>query len=290
MATVEFHALNISATPHPRGAYRKLFEGLAGKRVKYYGEKIAAFSKPSDTKDGVFWGYIFSWTEIDKNQPVIDTILLQKPDEEKLADIIIPENIGFNWQSFIYVFVEERHLLVFESRNAESRTLAPSNAEKIFRTIFQTNSIVYVLIDGYPLYHVEVDLVVEKNTLDKIFSIPRISQLEIQIGRPNPDDNSIDADRIIERLERINARAEIIRYRVSDSKEGLKPDETMREQGAAALRHGFVEAKGENEGGQIILSSKQYPKSHKAYADPHSTTIDTAIQIAKRIFARLDST
>jgi hypothetical protein len=136
-----FHALNISAHPHPGGVYRELFQRFSGKRVKYFGDKLATFSKPSEIEKGVFQGYIITWTEIDQTQPMIDTILLETPKEDKILKLNIPNDIGFNSQAFHYAFRIADHVLVFESRNYDGGTLSAHNAEKIFRKIFSEDDL-----------------------------------------------------------------------------------------------------------------------------------------------------
>ncbi|HJE22919.1 MAG TPA: DUF4747 family protein [Methylorubrum populi] len=282
MATLEFHALNISAHPHPNGIYRELFDRVAGRRFKYFGEKIAAVSKPSQSRDGVFWGYIFTWTEIDANQKVIDTLLMQEPDEEQKSKINIPENIGFHWQIFHYAFREKDHILVFESRNSEGRTFAPSNSERLFRSLFSEETLRDISFTLTKPNYVEVDLIIEINSIDKIYSIQNLRRLEILISVPNGDDSTEDADELIERLEKVKAKRQLTIYTAANSDEGIKPDEQMKAQSEAALRHGYTRGEGRNGEEKISISTKSYPQRQIANLDSEATAIDTAISVARR--------
>lgn len=287
MAIVEFHALNISAHPHPTGIYHELFQRVSGKRLKYHGEKIAALSKPTESRDGFFRGFVFTWTEVDKEQPILDTLLMDEPTEETLSKINIPDNLGFNWQVFNYVFREADHILVFESRNDEGRTFAASSAERFFKRLFDENIIKSIQFTLPRPSNVEVDLVVEASSLEKVFSLPNLYELDIAIALPNADDNTEEADEIIKHLEKIKAGRQIISYRAAKPDEGLKADERVQAEGEAALRHGYVQGKGRRAGKQVSTSTKEYPRKETAYVDPAASTVDTAIQVALRFVARV---
>ncbi len=286
MPTVEFHALHISAHPHPPGIYRKIFEKFANKRVKYYGDKVAAFSKPSDTKNGIFYGVIFTWTEIDQRQPMVDTVLLDKPDPEKLLQVKIPNDIGFNAQVFYYAFREHDHVLVFESRNAENARLGPSSAERLFRGIFNQRSLSRMLFDGVRLSHIEVDLFIKNNAVEEIFSIKNLTSVIIEIAVPNDDDETKGADEIIERIKKIRARRQTTTYKSVSVRDGLKPDQEMMIEGKAALRHGYVQGDGNDGTRKISLNSKDYPQVESALLDPMYSVVDTILQIARQSFKR----
>ncbi|ACB82392.1 hypothetical protein Mpop_4286 [Methylorubrum populi BJ001] len=282
MATLEFHALNISAHPHPAGIYRELFEKVAGYRFKYFGEKVAAISVPSSSSDGIFWGYIFSWTEIDANQRILDTLLMKEPDEEQKAKISIPDNIGFHWQIFHYAFRESDHTLIFESKNDENRTFAPANAERLFRALFHENVLRDLSFSSAKPDYVEVDLIVEASGIDRIFSIPNLRRLEILISVPNSDDNTKDADDLIEHLERVKANRQLTIYTAANPDEGIQPDDQIRAQTTAALRHGHTKGEGRDGENKVSISTKRYPQRKTAYVDSESTSVDTAINVARR--------
>lgn len=281
MSLLEFHALNISAHPHPKGIYRELFERVASKRVGYFGEKKAAISKPSQKADGIFWGYIFSWTEIDVNQRVLDTLLMKEPDEEKKAKINIPDNIGFHWQIFHYVFREADHILIFESKNDEGRTLAPANAEKIFRHLFSHETLAPLSFTLGKPNDVEVDLVVEASALEKVFQIQELRKLEIMISVPNGDDNTEDANDLIKHLEKVKASRQFTVYTAASGEGGIQPDERIRAQGEAALRHGYTKGEGRNGDRKVSVSTRSYPQREVAYVEPERSAVDAAIEVAR---------
>lgn len=289
MAVIAFSGLNISAIPHPEGIYRELFERVAGKRVNFFGDKLAAISKPSIVRDGLFWGLIFTWTEIDKRQRFIDTILLETPTEEKLSEIRIPENIGFNSQVFYYVFRIADHTLVFETKNADGKTLSSLNSEKLFRKLFNRQTLDSLQFELSRPDYVEVDLIVEAAALDNIFSMENIVSLEILVSVPNSDDNTKEADDIIDHLKKMKARSQTTKYRAANQKEGIEPDDKLWAEGRAALRHGYVRGEGRDGGQKVSRSSKEYPKRVAAYVDKDSSTLDTALQVCKGFDAGLSS-
>lgn len=284
MPTVEFHALNVSAKPHPQGIYYSLFDTFANKRVNYYGDKIAAISKPSEPKNGVFYGFLITWTEIDKRAPMIDTVLLEKPNADKLRELRIPDNLGFNAQIFYYAFRIIDHILVIETRNSDNVRLSPGSAEKIFRLLFSEKNVADAKLPDPRPNVVEVDLFLQSDAVDRIFAIKNLHYVEIVVATPNDDDNTEDADEIIDRLKKIGARRETVRYHSEDPKVGLKPDDIMKTQGAAATRHGHVHGVGDDGRKRVSLTSKAYPKAERQYISPDSQTSDTIVNVARNLF------
>jgi hypothetical protein len=287
MARLEFHALNISAHPHPVGIYHELFSRVAAARVNYFGEKVAAISKPTEPKGGIFWGYIYTWNEIDHSQPYIDTVLLEAPNEEQLSSINIPENIGFNSQRFYYIFRESDHTLVFESKNEDGRTFAPANAEKVFRFLFGQEILGKISFQLRKPDYVEVDLIIDEEILDKIYSIDYISSIDMLISIPNDDDNEEDTENLIEHLKKIKARSQFLSYKADKSGDGIVPDERLKAEAEAALVHGYVKGNGRDEDGKAVsLSTKSYPRKVSAFVDIESLSFDTALQVAREFISR----
>lgn len=287
MATLEYHALNISALPHPKGVYRDLFTKVSGRRVRYFGDKIATISKPSSSKDEMFWGYIITWTEIDKTQPKIDTVLLKEPSVDDLAKINIPENIGFNSQIFHYVFREFDHALIFESINSDGRTLAPANVEKIFRKLFDTNALNRMRGFEAKFDTVRVDLMVDRRGLDAVYAIRNLQKIEIMVGVPNSDDNTSDTENLISHLKSVKAKTMLTTYKASNSKQGIRVDDTIRAKSDAALVHGYVKGEGRDGIRKVSVVTKDFPSRTTAVIDAESSAIDTAWQIARAFVSRI---
>jgi hypothetical protein len=286
MPNIIFNALNISAHPHPAGVYRELFEKFSGKRVKYFGDKLATFSKPSEIERGIFRGYIITWTEIDQTQPMIDTALLETPAEEKMLKLFIPNDIGFNAQIFHYAFRISDHVLVFESRNYTGSTLSAHNAEKIFRKIFSEDDLKRIEILETNLERVEVDVFVEADAIERIFAISHLSSIEIQIILPNADDNTADTESLLHRLKAVKAGRQKIIYKEASSKVGLKPDKEMRLEGQAAIQHGYVKGTGGQGDQRITLNSKDYPKAERANVNNQGSVIGVLTDLARNYFKR----
>lgn len=286
MPTVEFHALNISALPHPPGIYKQLFTRFSGSRVQYYGEKFATFSAPSETKDGVFYGRIITWTQIDKRQPMIDTVLLEAPNPETIATVNIPDQIGFNAQVFYYAFRESDHILVFESRNADNFRLGAKNAERLFRQIFSKEKIAAMQFDDVSPMHVEVDLFVDHRELERILRLENIQYIQVDIALPNKDDDTASAEEIIERMQSIKAERMTISYRAISPDQSIKADLRLENEGQAALRHGKVEGFAYEKGRRVEFNSKDSPKKESAFIDSMSSAIDTILQITRKSFRR----
>ena len=80
-------------------------------------------------------GRVVVWTEIDENEPAINTDQLEEVDFDDLG-IDIPDNIGFNGRIFSYVLREKDHMLFIEAHNDVGKRLSPSRAQRIFRMLF----------------------------------------------------------------------------------------------------------------------------------------------------------
>jgi hypothetical protein len=232
---IEVGALNITASPHPPGIYQQILSAVADKEVPVWGSDRAKITQPGPFEDHEDWlyGQILVWAEIDINGKWLNKAKNKEatPEEKKEVIEALPEDLEPNFRSFNFIFLEKKHRLVLEYRNELGQHFGPKRAEKFFQRLFDTK-----LPRGSPA--VEVTVIPEDDTLDKIYAIPRLRKLEIFLKRPNPDDNAEAAARILGRLERQGARSQKLELNKAATIKTLKPDAETKRLAALAAENG----------------------------------------------------
>jgi hypothetical protein len=200
--TIEVAALNIVASPHPPGIYRTILRAVAGKEVPIWGSDRAKITEPRpiDGRPDDFFGEILIWAHIDTEIPWINKDRDAEATEEEMQPVVdaLPSNLEPNFRPFTYVLNQAEHIVLVEVRNEAGQRFSPTRAKRMFDRLFED------LSDDLP--EVDVTIIPEEETLDKIFAIKRLRKLEIFIQRPNPDDLGDDYKRIMGLLEQEGAR------------------------------------------------------------------------------------
>ena len=291
MVRLEYGLLNISAHPHPAGVYRELFERTAGRAIKYFGERKAAISAPSKRDDGIFDGNIYTWTHIDKEAQLLDTLRWSEADElQKKTLHSIPDHIGINARVFRYAFRESDHILVYEGRNDRAERLSSGSAERIFRLMFDMDQLGNLKFALEKPKSVEVHFVPEDASLEKVLAVPRLRRLEFYIALPNADDSADDADSIIAELKRQKIGSQITTIRADSQAEGIEPDKRLKAQTEAATASGYVNGEGrDEEGNKVFRSTREYPRIIKAVVEQATSTIGKLISVAKEVRINISS-
>src|SRR5262245_30431144 len=115
---LEVGALNISASPHPEGIYRRLFSQVADKEVPVWGSDKAKITQPGPFEDQPNWlyGQILVWAEIDLDGKWINKSKNKEatPEEKRKVSEAIPRNLEPNFRAFNFIFIEDKHHLVLE--------------------------------------------------------------------------------------------------------------------------------------------------------------------------------
>jgi len=257
---IEVGAINIAASPHPEGVYRKAFEAVADKEIWVWGSDKAKITAPGPFEDKPNWlyGQILVWAEID-----IDGKWLNKtknkeatPEEKKKVAAALPRDLEPNFRSFNYIFVVDKHRLVLEYRNELGQHFGAKRAELFFTRLFKARN----LPPDFPV--IEVTTVPSDESLDKIFKIARLRTLEIYIKRPNADDLTDEAGRILGRLEGQGARSQKIELTKAAKVKSLKPDDDTKKLAQVASVNGHVSGEGKDATGKKVFeSTEKHPKS-----------------------------
>jgi hypothetical protein len=109
---IEVAALNIVASPHPKGVYREILSAIANKEVTLWGSdrgKITEFQEMED-KPNLLYGRVLVWGEIDKDGKWLNENknIEATPEEKQKIAKAIPEDYEPNFRSFYFVFIEDK--------------------------------------------------------------------------------------------------------------------------------------------------------------------------------------
>jgi Domain of unknown function (DUF4747) len=243
--TIEVAALNLVASPHPAGIYLRLLNHVAHKEVPLWGSDWAKITEPRviDGRDNDFFGEILIWTHIDTEIPWINKETDTEATVEEMQPVVdaLPENLEPNFRPFTYVLNQAEHIVLIEIKNELGQRLSPKRAKRMFDRLFEN------LSADFP--EVDVTVIPEEESLERILAIKRLRKLEIFIKRPNPDDLGDDYKRVI-----------------------------------IGSTNGYVSGEGRDESGaRVFESTEQHPKIRKFEVN---TSTFAAILSALRFFIR----
>ncbi|WP_424627563.1 DUF4747 family protein [Bradyrhizobium sp. SYSU BS000235] len=250
-------ALNIVASPHPSGIYPELLRAAAGAEIPIWGSDYAKITSPLRIEDrpGLYTGQILVWAQIDTNGRWLNKRKDVEATAEEMQEIeeALPPDFEPNFRRFTYLLDESEHLLLIEVRNEFGHNLSPHRAERFFFRLMES------LPEKWP--DVDVTVVPEDDTLEKIFSIPRLVKLEILIKRPNADDVGDDFNRIMEGMAEEGAKSWRIEKIKAPKEKTLKPNDDTKRMAAVAATNGTVSGKGKDESGSPVFeSTAEHPK------------------------------
>ncbi len=269
---IEVAGLNITASPHPKGIYRTLFHFVAGREIPLWGSDRAKITEPReiDGRTDYFFGEILIWAHIDTDSPWLNTDTDTEATHEEMEAVVeaLPDNLEPNFRTFTYILNQADHIVVIETRNEAGQRLAPKRAKRMFDRLFE----------GLPadLPEVDVTVIPEEETLEKIFAIKRLRKLEIFIKRPNPDDLGDDFRRVMDGLEEEGARSQKIEKVKAAKRPTLTPNGDTKKLAVIASTNGYVSGEGKDESGTPVFeSTEEHPKLRKL--EVHTSTFATIL-------------
>lgn len=275
---VEYCAVNVAAHPHPAGVYLELLQKAAETQVNYWGDHYAKISPPMEREAGFYQGRLVTWTAINRDEPAVDTQRLEEVDWEDL-DLAIPENLGFNGRIFFYSFRERDHTMFVEVKNEFGKRVSPKRVEKILFRLFSPE------VQGPDAPLVEVTLIPDEDTLNRILSLDRLKRLEIHLVRPNADD--LDVEDILAELDAQNAKSMEKVLVAAPGEEGLEPDDRTRKEATVAEFNGYVVGSGNEADGELVhLSTKAHPRIFERLLGEFGSALGAALLVAKESVVR----
>src|SRR5262245_1243819 len=109
IAKLELGALNISASPHPEGIYRRSLQAVADREVRVFGTDWAKITEPGPLDDHPDWlyGQILVWTGINADGKWLNKRKNKEatPEEKKKIIAALPNDLEPNFRAFNFVFV-----------------------------------------------------------------------------------------------------------------------------------------------------------------------------------------
>lgn len=250
---MEVGGLNIRLHPHSDDRYRQLFKEMFKARVvaKVHGDRygmVTSLSKIDDETD-VVHGVLSTFLKIDTDGGWFNTATLKEASDEDLETLSIPENLRPNVKIYRFYFDVKSHKIAFE-HYSDGNTFTHSSAQKFFDNLFRNKSLRSKFGD------VKVSIIQQRGGMEKIFSIPRITDIDIFIAKPNSDIWDEDFE---EQLESKNARSMRIQFK-AERGQGIKRDKALEMLIRASLENGHTEAKGYGANGHETVSTESYPK------------------------------
>ncbi|MGO8739149.1 DUF4747 family protein [Rhodoblastus sp.] len=228
-------AINIAASPHEEGTYRRLIEAVAGKEVDLGGSDFAKLTKPEqvDSNPNVMIGRICVYALIDKKSDWFNKETNDKATEKDKESIVVADNLAPNYRYFYYALELKRHLIIFEMSNEMNQHFGAARASKFFNGLFSG------LPDDFPM--VSLTVIPEEGTVDRILALPKLNRLKIFITRPNPEDLNDEYAEVMKTLNEENASSVTQEITKAPKAERLTPNERTRKLAYVAASNGYVE-------------------------------------------------
>jgi hypothetical protein len=253
-AWMEIGEINISASPHPPGIYRAALEKAANNGVQIFGSDWAKLTPATEQEPGVLVGRVLVWTKIDKEGDWVNLEKNQKASDIDKKKIVLEPAIQPNYKSFQWAFIEKRHLMFIEYRNELRQGFGPKRVERFLSKIFSRD----ILGDDFP--SIEITIIPEDDSLDRILAIDRLKRLKMVFKRPNPDDMGEDAEEILSAMMANGAGQQTIELVKARGMRSLTPDASTKKLAKVASINGFVSGEGRNGDEPVSESTKEHPK------------------------------
>lgn len=271
--------LNIVALEHPEGTYIDLFKAAfqLKRPVKYRGSDFLMLGElyaldRSDSQKG-FTGKFYKFTHIDSNSDWFDFDKHDAASSEEVAEKVnIPENLKPNCVRYDFTFIASSHTLFYISKDG-NKTIGTVTVSKFLDTLFNAPEILKVFGD------IKITAIPEQETLEKIFSIHRLSTLEIDLHCPNPDDPGSEEDRVEKRLKKQKAKS-FRQVLTALPNETIEPDDETKLYARVAAQNGKVVGSGKTYNNVTVkLSTVDHPKIQTVRFD---TTVESEADVLLR--------
>lgn len=273
--------LNLVLHPHSKEKYVDLLKTLAKSRlaIKVRGDDalmIGSFVKSESGES--YYGEIYKYLNLDASADWFNMQSMAAASRKEVSAVVIPENLKPHFKKYTYVFFPIKHRLFFVAK-AGGENLSPMLLKKYFEGVAQSEVLAR-------FGELTITVEPQSGTAEQLLSLPRLSRLELEINRPNPDDHAGLDERVKARLNKIRAKKETITYVEADSG-GLKPDAELKALASVAASNGKVLVKGRNASNEIIsLSTEDSPLSEPVTYNPDiqsekSALLDAALEIRR---------
>ncbi|MBS1186693.1 MAG: hypothetical protein H6R04_711 [Burkholderiaceae bacterium] len=284
--TILIAALNIAMhKPHSPKRYVEMFFDAykLGAKVKlsnvHYSVLGSAYQEnPDDALDPIN-GEIWRFVKIDPNETWFNTSTKDVATESELREVSIPDHLLAHMQRIPYVFHPKTHRLYFITKDGKT-SMGAGTLKKILNNILGR----LVAEKRYP--EIEVTVVPEAESVERILSMPYLQKLHIELVRPNADDGVDEERRFMEKMANERAK-KYTQSLISERNGSLAPDEQTKSLARMAAHNGKVVGEGRDAtGGKLIESTTQSPMIQSALVDPN---IESTRNVLTRTATHLDA-
>ncbi|MDX8436591.1 DUF4747 family protein [Mesorhizobium abyssinicae] len=258
-------ALNVRLHPHSSQIYADWIGTIFSGRLiaQVHGDRHGMISMidRSGAGRGVIAGIITTFVKLDDGGTWFNVEQLAEATEEQISTVNIPQNLYPNASTFYFYFDTVEHKLYFQTYS-NGKVLTPPSMLKFFSALSRDLRVMSVFGEA------KISIVQDQASLEKMFSIKRIKEIEITILKPNTDVFDEDFEKNIEKhLEDTKSSQFTVTYK-AEANGSIKPDDDINKISKVALENGSVNVIGRDEKGAVRLNSVQFPKELHDKFDP----------------------
>lgn len=280
--TMQMSILNMKIHPHTPELYVKMFQDIFAR--KYVGKirgadsgMIGSFRDDLYDKQGIYYGYIYKFLNIDPNEKWLNLTDFETIDPQETGELPVPPNLKPNLKQIGYIFYPAKHRILFDSTS-----ISPNSMLSLFNRLFNTPEI------ENEFGRVDMNVEATQEAIEKIIKIPKLTRLNINFTRPNNDDMDGLEGAVRARIENQNIK----RFRQESStndEEGMLPDEETVALMNVARSNGSVYAIGYDGEEKKEYSTKDHPIKERIKYDPElasetNTMVSFGIDLIKKFF------
>lgn len=256
--------INISVSPHDNKGHsyvrllklayeQNLVIGVRGDEYAYLASCVQL--NEANPLDGLT-GEIRKFTALDEDWENLH--LRKAATAEDLKELRIPEHLKPNRETFRYFFFPDSHRFVFQLTGAK-RSISHNAVKRLLETIFANSKVK----DRFPLVNVVIEP--DADSVEKIFSIPHLHRLTVEVLRPNPGEGFTAREaREVEDLLMEQKAASLVMTLKHAPGQSLEPNKEVQKLTRVAKSYGRAVAEGRNEKNRPV----------KIDTDDHPITVD----------------
>jgi hypothetical protein len=259
--SLKLSCFNITVMSGSPDLYRALLETTYKNRrsVKVFGDTHLIISSLDSSKERLE-GVISRFTKIDMEGDWFNAQNLATAEEEDKRLIFVPPYLSPNHKYFHFIFDEKRHKFYFETYANGASLSVKQCQEFLSRALNQTAG-------ELGLREVFVNAVSWFENIERVLSSMKISNLEMVVEPPNPDDLEQIEEETKRRLQSQNAKS-LTEILVAAGPEGVKPDRETLNFARVAARNGKVEISGTEGNSRVFYSTESHPAVVTERFDP----------------------
>lgn len=273
MRTFRLAMLNVvMPQPHSQSRYRELLqETYRLRRIVNLRGDYAGMMGALHQEDDFLSGYFYKFFNLNKKEGWFNVARRKEAEPSDLAQIQIPDELKPHHQMIRFILFPKVHRVIFVTKDGRE-SLSPAMAKVLLDRLFEEKKIVQEF--G------EIEVTVEpcREQLKRIFSLPRIKTLSMEIMPPNPDDLDETEEEVMGRMNAERAQKMTISLATKHPK-GLAPDAQHKALARIAQSNGKVVARGESDKGTVVtLSTLDHPMIEPVSYDPDTQSREDAMK------------